>query len=197
MGLLTLTLWQPWASLVQAGVKTVETRSWSTKHRGRIAIHAGQSVAMLKDASSAWDHFDLDVYHATRQHADALAEPLPVGAIVATAELVDVVPMCDITWATEPGWRTDVLRSGVDHVEHVYVGEDQRPYGDFAPGRYAWLLSDVKPTTERCPACWGNGWRTYASEMCDTCTPAGGYSGTGRCAPVPAKGQLGLWKWMP
>lgn len=76
----------------------------------------------------------------------------------------------------------------------------QRPYGDFTPGRYAWLLEDVKPTTERCPTC------TYpttaglvacgvndlgARTVCPTC------DGTGRCDPVPARGRQGLWEWKP
>lgn len=37
-----LTLHQPWASLIAAGVKTIETRSWSTRYRGPLAVHAGK-----------------------------------------------------------------------------------------------------------------------------------------------------------
>ncbi len=36
-----LSLWQPWASLIALGVKTIETRSWATNYRGPLAIHAG------------------------------------------------------------------------------------------------------------------------------------------------------------
>lgn len=35
-----ITIWQPWAEFVAAGVKHNETRSWATKYRGPIAIHA-------------------------------------------------------------------------------------------------------------------------------------------------------------
>jgi hypothetical protein len=35
-----LSLHQPWASLIGLGVKTIETRSWSTKYRGPLAVHA-------------------------------------------------------------------------------------------------------------------------------------------------------------
>ena len=35
-----ITLWQPWASLIADGLKQYETRSWATKHRGTLAIHA-------------------------------------------------------------------------------------------------------------------------------------------------------------
>lgn len=35
-----LTMHQPWASLLVAGVKRVEGRSWHTDHRGKLWIHA-------------------------------------------------------------------------------------------------------------------------------------------------------------
>lgn len=37
-----VTISQPFATLVALGAKTLETRSWATKHRGDLAIHAGQ-----------------------------------------------------------------------------------------------------------------------------------------------------------
>ena len=35
-----LSLKEPWASLIAAGVKSIETRSWQTSYRGELAIHA-------------------------------------------------------------------------------------------------------------------------------------------------------------
>lgn len=67
---------------------------------------------------------------------------------------------------------------------------DQLPFGDFSPGRFAWLLEDVKSTTERCPRCRGCGRldEEFTSFTCPTC------EGTGRgCAPVPMRGRQGLW----
>lgn len=40
--LLALSIQQPWAWLLVNGFKPVENRSWPTKVRGRIAIHAGK-----------------------------------------------------------------------------------------------------------------------------------------------------------
>ncbi len=37
-----LTIWQPYASLIAAGLKQYETRSWSTRYRGLLAIHAAK-----------------------------------------------------------------------------------------------------------------------------------------------------------
>lgn len=62
----------------------------------------------------------------------------PLGAVVATCTLVDVVPT-----ATLPGDVNGVgWRKGVGSY---YVGHDQLPLGDFRPGRYAWLLAGVVP----------------------------------------------------
>ena len=124
--------------------------------------------------------------------------------MVATCTLADVVPIVAPSWEggdldvdclcaspvldspTLGGLR--LLRWDEDHEgTEIIACEDQRPFGDFTPGRYAWLLTDIKPTTQRCPACWG-GRRT----------PVGGCvlcGGDLRCAPVSAKGRQGLWNW--
>lgn len=39
-----LSLWQPWASLIYDGRKTIETRHWEMLHRGPLAIHAAMKV---------------------------------------------------------------------------------------------------------------------------------------------------------
>ena len=46
-----LTLKQPYASLIAAGLKKYEFRSWKTNYRGTILIHAGSGIdkeAMIK-----------------------------------------------------------------------------------------------------------------------------------------------------
>jgi activating signal cointegrator 1 len=39
-----LSLWQPWASLIFDGRKTIETRDWEMLYRGPLAIHASKKV---------------------------------------------------------------------------------------------------------------------------------------------------------
>ena len=39
-----LSLWQPWAGMVAAGLKPVDTRTWPTSYRGELAIHATVKV---------------------------------------------------------------------------------------------------------------------------------------------------------
>jgi hypothetical protein len=37
------TVKEPWASLIASGAKRVENRSWRTRHRGPLAIHAAKT----------------------------------------------------------------------------------------------------------------------------------------------------------
>jgi hypothetical protein len=39
-----ITIIQPWATLLAIGEKKFETRSWGTKYRGELAIHASKKT---------------------------------------------------------------------------------------------------------------------------------------------------------
>jgi hypothetical protein len=39
-----ISIIQPWATLIAIGEKKFETRSWSTKYRGELAIHASKKI---------------------------------------------------------------------------------------------------------------------------------------------------------
>jgi hypothetical protein len=40
----TITIKQPWATLIREGYKEYEFRNWKTKYRGPLLIHAGKGV---------------------------------------------------------------------------------------------------------------------------------------------------------
>ena len=42
-----LSIKEPWASLIMNGTKKIETRSWKTKYRGEIYIHASLSQVKI------------------------------------------------------------------------------------------------------------------------------------------------------
>src|SRR6185436_1302400 len=141
----------------------------------------------------------------------------PLGAVVASCVLTDCVPIMNVLPKRDrpPGEpsheRHDTPRverrplSTAGHALSLCDGassrdiSDQLPFGDFTPGRWAWLLGDVKPTTERCPACWvdpetgvsSDGWeipQAANTALCITC------HGQGKCEPVPMRGRQGLWR---
>ena len=82
-----LTVRQPWASLIVAGVKDVENRTWRTSYRGPLAIHGAKTAATLRDYGHLFD-----------------GEP-PCGVVLGTVELVDCVQDSDSEWA-DHGPRT-------------------------------------------------------------------------------------------
>lgn len=61
--------------------KRFETRSWQTKYRGPIAIHAGKTMDM------EYSEY-LPIKRAPQKHGIDNAD-LPLGVVVATAELVE------------------------------------------------------------------------------------------------------------
>jgi hypothetical protein len=154
-----LTLTQPWATLIAIGAKRIETRSWETLYRGPLAIHAaagyGKGGAKAHKALCATEPFCSVLNAACKAHYDALdtsggvlramaVSPfMPMGMIVATCNLVDCVSTAlwaPVTHGTET-WQ-------------VPPGNMSREYsfGDYSPGRYAWLLSDVRALPEPIPA---------------------------------------------
>lgn len=162
-----LTLHQPWASLIALGVKTIETRSWSTKYRGPLAIHAGKRCEVGKVG-----HFDVEDDTPPRSAKQYLLRGVgwpyrvPLGCVVATCELVDVVP---ILLDTQP-WEGAAVTATSNRPPHYLStapypslvrwpgGEergidvsDQRPYGDFRPGRFAHLLGNIQALPEPIP----------------------------------------------
>lgn len=167
-----ITVRQPWAQLIAIGVKTIETRSWPTKHRGVIAIHAGKA-----DYTSYLQGDDVRCNGIQWDPSWPGPLFLPRGMVVATANLIDCIPMESLD-ADAPMPDDRSLECG--HVLYILPGgdrllttdrfvaptvdidvSDQIPYGHFEQGRWAWLLDDIKPLDE----------------------------------PVPARGMQGLWNW--
>lgn len=67
-----ITVKQPFASLIAAGIKEYEFRTWKTKYRGEILIHAGKGVN--KKAMEKFKEYNLEY---------------PSGCIIAKAEMTD------------------------------------------------------------------------------------------------------------
>ena len=89
---------QPWAWLIIHGAKSFENRTWSTKYRGLLAIHASRKLS--------WEEYDAARILAVRTNTPwpALAD-IKLGGIIGTVQLVDIVTESDSPWFTGPfGW---------------------------------------------------------------------------------------------
>lgn len=139
-----LTLTQPWAQLVALNAKQIETRSWSTQYRGTLAIHAAKGFPPeARRLCALQEPFRSVLREAGFNVTGPLkADFMPLGVVVATCRLVDCIRV------THPqvyfGVRTDsVLRLPPE--------EPELSFGDYTPGRYAWILTDIKPLATPIP----------------------------------------------
>ena len=139
-----ITLHQPWASLIALGVKTVETRSWPAPARlvgQTITIHAGKRV-VRKPGVAVENEMRARLgkdWHRT----------IPAGAVLATATLAGMArvervdPRIGLAVhdpATEVGCAVGLGQTRIDL------------WGDYSPGRWLWLLGDVRKLPEPVPA---------------------------------------------
>lgn len=109
-----ITLIQPWATLVALGEKKIETRSWSTNFRGRIAIHAGKKI----DRSVFGQPYYLEVF----QKYSITPANIITSSIIATCRIGDVK-------------RTEELIDKISNQEFAF--------GNYEPNRYGWILDDL------------------------------------------------------
>lgn len=118
-----ITIQQPWASLIIQGHKKIETRSWNTKYRGELLIHAGLSKPKP------------EIYHQLQGWTIPLGVPsygtLPYGAIIGSVNLVNVFRTEDLTSPLCKQY------TGLDRISN-----QEEAFGDYSTGRYGWLLSD-------------------------------------------------------
>jgi hypothetical protein len=148
-----LTLTQPYATLVAIRAKRIETRSWATKYRGPLAIHAAAGLGPVGGWKGLYALTRTQPFKAVLEAGAAAGlvpaydEDLPRGAIVAVCELVEVVRIGDEEMVY-PRRRNDAW---IDwHVPPV--GAAEYAFGDYAPGRHAWLLADIRALPEPVPA---------------------------------------------
>ena len=132
-----ISLWQPWASLVRAdeGFKTIETRSWQTSYRGPLALHASKKM----DGELRRQCLQEPFLTMLKRAGFLSAKELPLGAVVAVCRLVDVVPT---EWVTCDPLLTRRFQKG--DSGRVYIPFNEARFGNYANGRFAWLLDDIR-----------------------------------------------------
>lgn len=98
----TITIKQPYASLICCGLKDIENRTWKTNYRGRVLIHA--AVAPVKEGLAALNNKQLFEL-MNRPNWEAEFENLHNGAIIGSVEIVDCVQNHPSKWAQEGVWN--------------------------------------------------------------------------------------------
>lgn len=124
-----LTLIEPWASLVAHGLKKIETRSWSTPYRGPVAIHAGRNRDAIRTGRYVGQLFEEAGIPVPAWWM--AADQYPLGCIVAVARL-------DSCFRMEANSIAEQTRQ-------------ERAFGGWCVGRYAFVLKDVRRVAEPVP----------------------------------------------
>lgn len=112
-----LTIREPWASLIGEQIKIIETRSWPTNYRGELYIHAG--VAPIPKTDERMKELPM-----------ILKNSLHFGTIFLRCNLSDCIP---------------ITKEYADRVRKE--SPINYKWGDYAEGRYAWILTDVEYIT--------------------------------------------------
>jgi len=146
-----ITVYQPWATLIAIGAKTIETRSWAidiqrwaietSGRMGPLAIHAAKAI-----------YKEHPLWFSNKFCMDALLSAgyydmrtLPRGSVISFAYLQDCVRIT-------PEFTAQ-------------LSEQELSFGDFAQGRWAWILKDVRRLPEPIPARGRQGiWRWEVPE---------------------------------
>ena len=84
-----ISIRQPFAALIVAGIKDIENRSWTTNYRGKILVHASKKID--KSGLEVMEKMGLEL-----KYIDALLKY--TGGIIGEVEIVDCVKKSDSQW---------------------------------------------------------------------------------------------------
>jgi hypothetical protein len=129
-----ITLYQPWATLAALREKGIETMSWGTKHRGILAIHAGNKI----DYEACREP---RIKAILEKHGIKDPSQLPTGCIIAVTQLFDCVQMVE-----NEGSKYGVKLPGYKLSDQEY------DFGYYTPGRFACILANIRRPKEPLPA---------------------------------------------
>jgi hypothetical protein len=101
----TLSIKQPWSTLIVMGLKNVENRTWKTKYRGKVLIHAPSSIDYT-DRQFDWCRpFTIEQYNLVDDmlhHTDTVQSFIrrqPLSAIIGEVDIIDITQFHDSPWA--------------------------------------------------------------------------------------------------
>lgn len=143
-----ISLWTLWAMLIALGYKKIETRSWKAPDYligQRIAIHATKAMpGWVKPLCRKFAEFLGIDGTCEGSWLYALENGVgPFGKVVATARLAG----CYQITAKDIQGKHNAWLEGWG-----FVKGNELEFGDYTPGRWAWILEDIQALPEPVPA---------------------------------------------
>lgn len=127
-----LTLWQPWATLLAHGRKRIETRSWQprwVKTPFYMAVHAATYWSGALEGMTCMEPFRSELALCGVREIKRLPRSAVVGVVrvwqcVTTSEVAESVKLRGL------------------------LTEKEAKFGDYTPGRWAWICDQFFPFPE-------------------------------------------------
>lgn len=89
-----ITIKQPWAHLICSGIKDIENRTWPTKFRGLVLVHAS-----AKSSGKMIDLLTDEQYDYVKKSGWKPSTDMPLSAIIGSVEIVDCFINYKSIWA--------------------------------------------------------------------------------------------------
>lgn len=144
-----ITVSQPWATLLASGKKRCETRSWKTNYSGEILIHAGKKDPLWGISAMGDEAWAKALLAIIQYEKFDRFERFPTGAIIGKATLAGCV---------------QIDRQMAERIREQHP--DEYAFGDFTPGRYAWVMDEAVLFDEPVPASGKQGLWNWEGETC-------------------------------
>lgn len=143
----TLSMYQPWATLVVIGAKKWETRSWATKYRGQMLIHA----------SKRFDGYNQRLAKEEPFFTALLNQACPTGMIIGKVDLADCITTDEWMLANTEPMKEGQKRTSKMGIARMLIGLKEsswkeHAFGDFSYRRYAWKLDNPVKFDKPVPA---------------------------------------------
>lgn len=143
-----LSVQQPFADLICAGVKTVENRTWKTDYRGSILIHASDTVKPTKAWNTAMNNKAFKIVHDDKYKHPSDENDFNYDEIINDPEaLRQLAIMAKWKDANEnpsiPPMRTGAIIGIVDLVD-IKSAKDGVDNPWYIEGNYAWILEKAE-----------------------------------------------------
>lgn len=144
-----ISLWEPWASLMAVGAKHNETRSWSTTYLGDLAIAASKRKTrpilqacsdeiLIPCFQALREGYELSTPDSSPDYMDANT----IGRILCVVRLVQVMP-----------------------TERFQPQSPEFLFGDYTPGRWAWITNSCRRLREPIPFKGSQGLRDLPADI--------------------------------
>lgn len=138
-----ISILQPWASLCVhtdengKALKQIETRSWNTKYRGELLIHASKGKVLPRNIPfDTWKYMEKHSLCTLVGHS-IYTKDLPLGAIIGKVDLVHTISTNQI--------RVDAgihLEENGNRLGTWNFTDTELLFGDYSPNRFGWLLDN-------------------------------------------------------